>query len=378
MLFWILILLLINGVVSFATSVMNTGDTTTLWAVFSSTYLFYLGVTQTGILFAAIMRMSKSGWGRHFSRLGEILTLSFIPFAFIFFLIIYFGGVDHLFYWASPHVQEEGHHLSPFLGKGLFFWRNIISMALFYGMSWIYFRTCRSVENGTPVSDDQTRKMNVMAAVVMVFYVIANTNIAWDFGMTIIQHWESSIFTPYYWVGNILAGAAFLFLASLYFIPKKAGEAAKEWRLQSMGNVLFGCTLLWTYMFWSQYFVIWYGNLPNITEPFFKGMKGNYASMHVAMLLFCFVIPFITLIIRRIKASIPALSTVAFIICVGMLINRYLMIIPVFSDGSTPAVATWTGLSLILAGLASVLLSVILFLKLFPKVGVMATPVHED
>ncbi|MEK6726554.1 MAG: hypothetical protein AABY54_08415 [Deltaproteobacteria bacterium] len=362
--------------ISFAYSLINAGETTTLWAMLSVSYIFFLGLTQTGILFSAIMRMSKSSWGRHFSRLGEILTLSFIPVAFIIFLIIYFGGVNHLFYWASPgtlHGHEDGHHLSPFLGKGLFLWRNLISMALFYGMSYIYFRTGCLEENETQVSDDLDKKLNVMAGFVMFFYVIANTNIAWDFGMTIIKHWESSIFTAYYWVGNILAGTAFLFLSALYFIPRKAEGAVNGWRLQSMGILLFGCTLLWTYMFWSQYFVIWYGNLPNITGPYFKGMKGNFASMFVVMMLFCFVIPFITLIFKRIKLSVWALSTVAFIICVGMLIERYLMIIPVFSDGSTPVVATWTGISLVFAGLSSVLLSIILFLKLFPKVNIVTT-----
>lgn len=376
MLFLILVLLLLNGVVSFGLSVMNAGDTTNQWAMLSTTYIFYLGLTQTGILFAAIMRMSKSSFGRNFSRLGEILTLSYVPVAFIVLFIIYAGGVEHLFYWASANsgnVHEGGHHMSPWFGKGLFLWRNLITMTLFYGMSYIYFTTGRKEENETPISPALDKKLNVMSGFVMVFYVIANTNISWDFGMMIIQHWESTIFPGYYWVGNLFAGSAFLFLISLYFMYKKRDKVIDKEHLDQFGKLLLGFALLWIYMFWSQHIVIWYSDLPNLTKPLFRIMEGNYTSLFVLMILAAFFIPFFALIYRCIKLSVTALSTVALIICVGIWISRYLMIIPVFSDGGIPVFATWTGISLMLAGLSSTLLSVILFLRLFPKVNIVTT-----
>ena len=106
MLFWALIILLLNGIISFVYTIQTTTNTINLWALLAVNFVFFLGITQTGIVFSAIMRISKSGWGRHFSRFGEILTLSFIPVAVITFIIIYIGGVDHLFYWAHPVVSE--------------------------------------------------------------------------------------------------------------------------------------------------------------------------------------------------------------------------------------------------------------------------------
>lgn len=376
MLFWILLILLLNGMISFAYSVINAGETTTLWAMLSVTYIFFLGLTQTGILFAAIMRMSKSSWGRHFSRLGEVLTLSFFPVAIITLLIIYFGGVDHLFYWASPasaHGNEGGHHLSPWLGKGPFLFRNLVAMALFYGMSFIYFRAGRIEENETPVSDKLDKRLNVMSGFVMVFYVIANTEIAWDFGMMIIPHWESTIFPAYWWVGNLFAGSAFLYLISLYFMYKEQGKVIDKEHLDQFGKLLLSFALLWVYMFWSQHIVVWYSDLPYLTGPLFKIMKGNYTSLFVIMILASFIIPFFALIYRSIKLSVSALATVALIICLGIWINRYLMIIPVFTDGGAPLFATWTGISLILAGLSATLLSVILFLRLFPHLKIVTS-----
>ena len=370
MLFIIAIILFLNGVITSAYTLMNTAETTTFWAMLSVNFVFYLGMTQTGIIFSAIMRIAKSEWGRYFSRLGEILTLSFIPVAFITFLIIYIGGTENLFYWASPSPSPEHDvgHVSPWLGKGLFLWRTLITMAAFYIMSYIYFRTTLIEDKGTHVSYDIEKRLNLMAGFVMVFYIIANTNVAWDFGMMIIPHWESTIFPPYFWVGNVFGGTAFLFLLARLFLSQGGKQSIDKEHLDSMGKVLLGFTLLWIYMFWSQHIVLWYSDLPNLTGPLFKQMSGNYTGTFSTMILALFILPFFALIFRRIKLSISGLSITACIICIGTWTTRYLMILPVFKNGSEPVLATWTGISLILAGLAATVLSVLLFLRLFPKV----------
>ena len=122
MLRWILAILVANGIISFGYAVMRSDDPTALWAALAVNFTFYLGITQAGIVFSAIMRIAKSEWGKYFSRLGEILTLSFIPVAFITFLVLYLGGTEHLFYWArleSPETHDV--HLSPLAREGALF-----------------------------------------------------------------------------------------------------------------------------------------------------------------------------------------------------------------------------------------------------------------
>lgn len=364
--YWIFWILLINGIMSFAYAVTGSAETNTLWGMLASNFVYFLGLTQTGVVFSAIMKLSRSGWGRYFSRLGEILTLSFIPVAVVTFFVIYFGGTDHLFYWAHPGPHSEA--ISPWLGKKQFLCRNLVTMALFYIVAYIYFRSGRIEEKGTPVGYDASERRSVWAALVLVFYVITNTNIAWDFGMMIIPHWESAIFPAYYWCGNLLSSSAFLFLLSLIFITKRM-EIEKTY-LDSITKVFIGFVLLWTYMFWSQFIVLWYGDQPELVGPLFKRMGGNYLTMFVIMMLATFVVPFLALLFKRIKLCTVSLSIVAVIMCIGIWINRYLMIIPEFSDGSEYVFATWTGISLAAGGLSSVIISVALFLKLNPNVTV--------
>lgn len=371
MIFWILLAVLFNGVISFAYSVSAAGDTTISWAMLAVNFVFYLGITQTGIVFSAIMRLSKSEWGRYFSRLGEILTLSFMPVAAIVYIILYIFGTDHLFYWAHP---EKFHgHISPWVGRGLFFWRNVISNALFYITSYLYFSSGRREEKQAHPHEGLKKRRNILAGAVCFFFVIANTTIAWDFGMMIIPHWESSIFPPYFWSGNILSGTAFVFLMSLFFIPGGPGERMDKEILDSMGKVFMGLVLLWAYMFWSQHIVLWYANVPQMMKPVFKQMTGYFAPTFIFMLFTLFIIPFFALLFRRFKLSANAMAVIAGLIFVGMWVSRYLMIIPIFSDGSEWIIMRWTNISLIFSGLSSTILSLIVFFRLFPEVKAAAS-----
>ncbi len=373
MVLWISIALVLNAIASFASSVSHNAEPATLWAFFVTNYIFFLGITQAGIIFSVVMRLSRSKWAMHFVRLGEMLTLSFIPFAFIGFIAIYMGGTEHIFYWANPELLDGGGHMSPYLKKGLFLWRNIISMSLFYIVSFIYFRIGRIEESGRKLNYDIKSRLRVVAAIVMVFYVIMSTFTAWDFGMTLIQHWESSVFSLYFWNGNLLAGFAFLLFISNFFIESAPGAGIAKKYLDGYAKVLIGFVLLWTYLLWSQHIVIWYGDVPQLTEPLFRAMRGNYGLPFNVMLLTGLLIPFFALLFKRIKHSTIALSVIAVLICIAIWLNRYLMIVPVFSDGSEPLIVTWTGISLILGGISSVILSLIVFRKLFPSVDTVTT-----
>jgi hypothetical protein len=368
--FWVLIVVFLNGVVSYAYSVSVADETTNLWAMLAVNYVFLAGITQTGVAFSAIMRLTKSKWGMHFSRLGEILTLSFIPAAVVMFFIIYLGGLDHIFYWA-PGFQAAGHgveHFSPWLSKERFLWMSILTMIPFYAVSYLYFRAGRVLESGSELSYDGQKRAKVLASFVLIFYVILNTNTAWDFGMTITPHWESSIFAPFFWCGNLLLSTAFIFMIAFRFIPRAPGVPMSKGHLDAMGKMLTGLVLLWIYLWWSQYMVLWYVNLPHRMAPLLKQMRGDFTITFAVMILTIFILPLAALVFKRTKVSASALFVVAALVCIGVWINRYLMILPVLSDGSEAVIATWSGISLILGGLAAVLLSLIIFFRLFPEV----------
>jgi hypothetical protein len=362
-----MVFLVLMALFSLAYFVFSSPENKLSWPLLTVNYIFFSGVAQTGIVFSAIMRMAKAQWSRSFCKMGEVLTLSTFPGVIGIFFLIYSGGMDHLFYWVSSE-GKTGEPLTLWHNKAIFFWKNSISLFFFYLLSFVYFRANQKIEKGSSSPDQMEPGSNVLAAFVMIFYVIANTNTAWDFGMTLIPRWESSIFPIYYWVGNLLTGAAFLFLLSGYFSAgSQKLETGKKIR-DSMSKLLLGFTLLWVYMFWSQAIRIWYGNLSHLTHPLIKRMSGPFGTIFILMMIFVALIPFFGLIFRRIKLSFRGLSVIALISCAGIWLNCFLIVIPEFSNGQNLAPLIWIGLSLAILGLAYIFLSMTLFLKWFPAI----------
>jgi molybdopterin-containing oxidoreductase family membrane subunit len=296
------------------------------WGIFTINLLFLMGVTQAGIAFAAIMRLANAQWAKVLYRLGEATTLAFMPFAIAGFLLIYGFGKEHLFYWLS---SSDPHH--PWLSAPWLLIRNLTALLIFYALSTVYFWLALR-------PDLRNQKyLYYLSSIILIAFVITNTLIAWDFAMMIIPHWHSTVMPIFYWVENLFAGIALLVILSvtLYVIDKPAIDKPAV-PLRNMGIMLTGFTLLWLYMFWSQFFVIWFGDLPHETLPLWRQMYGHYSPLFWVMISCAFFIPFGTLIFAKSKTSLPVMVTVALIINAGIWLNKYLLLMPVLSDRHWP------------------------------------------
>lgn len=359
------------------------------WSFLVASFVFLLGISQFGVAFSAIMRICRTDWARPFYRLGEIATLSFFPFAIILLLLIYAYGKEHLFYWIHA---DPGQHLSPWLDARFLLIRNLAAQLLFYGMAIVYFLTGllpdvtqQSTETGPgwrrglyswlwslrQGRDDRTMKSNMFrySPVVLVVAVIANTFIAWDFGMMLFPHYHSTVFPMYFILGNMLAGsAAILILGAVTCRTLGLERFFGVRQLRSMGIVFTGFALLWLYMFWAQFFVTWFGNLPHETGPLWAQMFGHYGAYFWTMIICVFGIPIGTLIFAPVKRHWWSLLLVGAVINVGVWINRYLMVMPASSRDNVPFASLAE--PMLLAGLVAGFLMVFLLLfKVFPMIS---------
>jgi molybdopterin-containing oxidoreductase family membrane subunit len=348
------------------------------WSFFVASYVFLLGVSQFGIAFCAIMRICRAKWARPFYRSAEITTLAFFPFAIILFLIIFAYGKEHLFFWLSP---EPGEHLSPWLDADFLLRRNMIAQLVFYGLAFAYFLmgllpdvTMESTESGPgwrrnfykrlwslrQGRDDGNLKSNTSfyAPVVLIIAVIANTFIAWDFAMMLFPHYHSTVFPLYFILGNMLAGtASIVILGTVSARTLNLTAFFKTVQLKSMGIVITGFALFWIYMFWAQFFVTWFGNLPYETGPLWSRMFGHYAPYFWTM-MFCVVgLPIASMIFAACS-----------IIIVGVWLNRYLLVMPATSADHTPFSSAYE--LLLVGGLfAGFLLVYLLLIRVFPMIS---------
>lgn len=359
------------------------------WAFLVANFVFLLGISQFGVAFSAIMRICRTDWGRPFYRLGEIATLAFFPIAIILFLLIYAYGKEHLFFWVNP---EPGVHLSPWLNADFLLLRNLIAQLLFYGLAVVYFLmdlipdvTRESTETGPAwrrslyewlwslrqrrdVSRLKTN-MFLYSTAVLIVAVIANTFIAWDFGMMLFPHYHSTVFPLYFILGNMIAGSgAILILARVTSRTLGLESFFGKTQLKSMGIVLTGFALLWLYMFWAQFFVTWFGNLPHELEPLRAQMAGHYAPYFWVMVFCVFGFPIGTLIFAPVKRNWWSLLTVAAVINVGVWLNRYLLVVPALIEDHAPF-SSFAELGLSAGLIAGFLVIFLLLFKAFPMIS---------
>ncbi len=376
---WVLVALFALGLASLVYG-LNSDAVQPDFALFTVSLLFLMGVSQAGVVFCAITRIVRAQWAKPYYRLAELSTLAFMPFAILGFLLIVAYGRDELFYWLAPASDE---HLSPWLNIRWLLARDLFGLLLFYGLAAFYvFKGLKpdlaSAANDAAVDHRQVeQQLYALSPLVILAFVLCNTFFAWDFAMMLIPHWHSTVFPIFFWFSNLLAGTA-----ALIVFPAVLLKDARFGPLQIryVGRVVHCFILIWLYLFWAQFFVIWFGNLPHESEPLWRQMYGHYAPYYWTMMAGCFFIPFATLVFASIKGSLVSLCIIGFGINLGVWISKYLMIVPVFSADDTPFDA-WLDLSLsvgLLAGFLALLILLCRRLPLYSYWEMNLTPESRD
>ena len=359
--FWVFVALFLVGIGGLVAGVSN-GSRPDI-GLLTASFLFLMGVSQTGVVFCAITRLVKAQWSKPYYRLAELSTLAFLPFAVVGFLLIYIYGREELFYWLNASPEE---HLSPWLNGTFLLIRNLLALALFYGLAVYYAYTglqqdLAGAEAGNGDHRAAEARLYLLSPFVLLGYVICNTFFAWDFGMMLLPHWHSTVFPILFWFGNIFAGtAALIVFPALLGGPKSAGSPFGMDQIRSLGMVVTAFTLMWLYFFWAQFFVTWFGNLPHETEPLWRQMYGHYAPYFWTMMACCFFIPFVAFVFAFVKRSMWAMGILAAGINLGIWLYKYLTVVPVFSPDDRPF-SSWLDIG-VSVGLAAGFVAVVIAL----------------
>ena len=328
------------------------GDGIRAWQSLLVNFLFFAGLAQAGVVLSAIMHATSSHWGRSLKRIAEA-TSAFLPVAFVLLLVLLAGiGV-----WA-PWVHAPVEAKEPWLNIPFFVTRELLAFVLLSGLSVSYvYRSLRpdigmlheSGERpatgiaerliagwqGLDVERDVSqRSQDRLAVAVLIAYAWVFTLIAFDFVVSLDPHWFSTLMGGYYFVGNLFVGLAFLAVIATWGRDRLGiAHYVGRHQLHDVGKLLFGFCILWAYMFWSQYLVIWYGDLPEETEFIHHRMHGAWGPLAWVVFAMVFVAPFVVLLSRAIKTHPRGLLAIALVALGGMWLERFILVSPSLWDG---------------------------------------------
>lgn len=287
-----------------------------LWASLLSSGLFFLGVAQGGVAFAAIYRVSKGRWGPGVERLG-LSGAGFLPVGSLVVLATVVLGGDVLYPWARHAFEGRVTWLSiPFVVA-----RAAAATGLLALLSIRYARI-------HALRDDPRRdeRLDRLAPWLLLAYALLWTLLAFDLLMSLEPPWTSTLFGAYVFIGNLYAGLAAIAVAAAF----ARGAAAVEVKAShDLGKLLFAFSAVAGDFLWSQYAVIWYGNIPEETAYLARRVDAApWGGLARTVLVVAFVLPFVLLLFRGVKRRPAALAAVGATVLVGMLLERHLLVLP--------------------------------------------------
>jgi hypothetical protein len=360
-----------------------------------------MGLAVGGVMVTAILQIVRAKWSPALRRLAEA-NVSFLPYAYLLLLFSYFGSY-YLFPWGRAPMPGREWWMQPEFVYARF-------TVLFAGLYWLmcryvgwslrsdigylrehkyggeqawkgvnYLRLTRNWKGAAVEVPDLQRKMSTTAPLIVALYAIIYSLFAFEMIMGIDTIWYSNLYGGFTFIGNIFIGWASLALLTIFYdlYSKPYSKVTSTGQLWDLAKLNFGFTMLWGYLFFSQFLPQWYGNLPEETQwLILRTREMPWKAFAYVVFSMCFVIPFITLMSRDLKRTPFGYAVVAIIILLGVWGEKYVTIMPSFSPDTIPLLhSSFVGpgvveVALFLGFMAAYLLCITGFMSRYPYIPV--------
>jgi hypothetical protein len=331
------------------------------WASLLQNSVYFLLVVNASIFFIAATTLAWGGWQMTFRRVPEAIAAC-VPvigvITFLILMIIVFGGNHDIYHWTdAEHVKHDEVLLgkSGFLNKTFFTVWTIITIA---GWSWLgakLRRLSRSIDD-TPLSVEQGKKYiwdNTVwsAGYAFLFALTVLSSIPWFWLMSIDAHWYSTMYSWYTFASSWVAGIALITLFVVFLKNNGYLEYTNREHLHDLGKFMFAFSIFWTYLWYSQFMLIWYANIPEETTYFEPRLQGPYRWIFLLNLIINFLAPLLILMTRGSKRNYGTITMMAALIIFGHWLDFYQMVFPSISKEHVPFMLVDLGIGLGFVGL---------------------------
>ncbi len=347
-----------------------------LWLkrVFTSLWhhnIFFAGIGIIGLFFIAIQYAAQAGWSAPIKRIPLAIG-HWIPFSGILMLVLWFVVKNDVFHWSHHDLYVKGADTYDHIIAGkaaFFFWPleagsfpafYVLRLVAFFTLWYVFFTWIKKEMLQEDISGGVQHWLTArkFSAIFLVIFAVTSSVSAWDWVMSIDTHWYSTMMGWYVFASWWVTGLAMITLIVVNL--KDAGylKMVNANHLHDLGKFVFAFSVFWTYIWFSQFMLIYYANIPEETVYFIQRLRtAPYSWIFFANLILNFVLPFLLLMTRDAKRHASMLKVVCPIVIVGHWFDFYNMVTPgVMKDQG--------GLGLLEIGLALVFVSMFLYVVL--------------
>jgi hypothetical protein len=270
---------------------------------------------------------AQAGWSVVLHRVMEAITAYLLPGSLIVLAIALYAG-DHLFIWMDPEVVAHDA-----LIQGKTSWLNktgfLIRGLIFIGGWSAYRYLSRRYSIAQDSADDAKNfKRNFrLSAGFLVFYLYTESMMSWDWIMSVDPHWFSTLFGWYVFASMFVSGITVIALLTLYLKTKGHLELVNDSHLHDLAKFMFGISIFWTYLWFSQFMLIWYSNIPE-EVTYFVTRLADYKLPFLGMVALNFLFPMLLLMNSDYKRVPWFIVMTGIVILFGHYIDVFNMIMP--------------------------------------------------
>jgi hypothetical protein len=247
-------------------------------------FMYFLSLALGGLVFVLISHLTRAGWSVALRRIAEVLGWTVLPLSVLSLVILF--GMHDLYEWTHTDVvagDELLQHKQAWLNPTFFIVRVVFYFAVWIAMALFFLR--KSEAQDTSGDSELTLQMEKIAAPSAIVYSLTVTFAAFDLIMSLYPHWYSTIFGVYYFSGCILG--FFALTPVVIALIKRRGYLTRlitTEHAHDLGKLMFGFVVFWAYIAFSQYMLIWYGNLPEETVWYEARENGIWAYISLTLL----------------------------------------------------------------------------------------------
>ncbi len=292
------------------------------WSVLTTNFLIVLYLAINGVTLAAILHLVNGKW-RFKVRTIAVSLAALFPVAFVLLVILLMNG-EQTFQWLADARNGGGHdhHMPGWHNYTFLVARQIVgflTVAALYG----YFIKYQH-EAIVDASYEAQRRFRNIALLIPFVYVIYATMVSWDFEMTMVPSWHSASYGAYHFITHFHFFLAFF--AIFLFVLKRTGKLTIDmpnYIINFLAQMMLAFTILWTYLYFTQYLIMWYGRLPEEIIRFRNMMDYDLSTIWWTFLALKFVIPLSALVFARVRHTPEYVVLIAICICIGTWLERY-------------------------------------------------------
>jgi hypothetical protein len=308
------------------------------WAALLQNSVYFLLITNAAMFFICATTLMWGGWQLSFRRVTEAISACVPVISIITFVIlmaIVFGGDHVIYHWTdAEHVQHDPILLgkSGFLNKTFF---TVWTLITLIGWSWLGYKIrsmSRAIDDNKLTIEEGRKYMwdnTVWSGVyVVLFGLTVMSCTPWFWLMSIDAHWYSTMYSWYTFASTFVAGIALITLFVVFLKNNNYLELTNREHLHSLGIMLFAFSIFWTYLWFDQFMLIWYANIPEETVYFKSRLQGPYRGIFFLMLIINFLAPILLLMTRTAKRNYGTMTMLCVLILFGHWLDFFQMVMP--------------------------------------------------